>query len=414
MDSEKEKEKEKEKLTIVIFGPGGSGRERIAKRFNLDEFIDEYDPVIEDTFQKTIMIQGEEILIETIVTAGQEDYAAFWPQAARKANCLFLVYSIESTYSFEIIPSRFQYLQESFSSDKEFQEIPKFLIANKIDLENQRKITFQQGEEFAKKNGMHFIEVSAKTAQNIQFLFEKAVFEVLQIRNYLFKFLATFQEEMLQFLERKEFTDFSFIFSNPNEDPIPLHSLLLKYRIGNDYKEKLDKLKNFEKKDVVSFLKCIYSGLDQFYSPKTQELSKSSGIEIKMGRRKLIEDMKKLYSDQESKDFSIIVEEKEIKVHKIILALRSEVYREMFNKVHDDSGKVKDYTNSKFNTFQILIQFFYTDTIQESIALETIQELKQAHDFYQLHPKSSLSPQLEYFETKGKKQTKKDKKCSIF
>ncbi|KAJ5066801.1 ras-like protein rasu-related [Anaeramoeba ignava] len=410
-DEDKEDEQEK-KVSIGIFGSGGAGRDSIALRFHQNKYQEDYVPVIEDVFEKKMIIKGEEIKVETTVTAGQEEFSAFWPLVARQSNCLFLVYSIEFGHTFDSIPTFYKDLQGYFKTFEEFDSIPKFLIANKIDLENERKITFQQGKDLANKYGMYFMEVSSKTGQNIQALFEKAISKVLKRRNYLFKFLATFQKEMLQFLERKEFCDFSFIFSNPNIEPIPLHSSILKYRIGEDFEMKLDKLKNEERKDILSFLSLLYSGLEKFNIPKNQELSKESGIEIKIGREKLIEDMKKLNLDEESKDFSIIVDEKEIKVHKIILALRSEVYREMFNQVKDDSGKVKDYTNSKFKTFQILIQFFYTDTIEENISLENIQGLKQAQDFYQLHPKSSLSPQLEYFE--GKKKKKKKDKCSIF
>jgi ketosteroid isomerase-like protein len=40
------------------------------------------------------------------------------------------------------------------------------LIGNKSDLEN-RKITYDQGKEFADTYGMKYIETSAKTAHNV-------------------------------------------------------------------------------------------------------------------------------------------------------------------------------------------------------------------------------------------------------
>ena len=40
------------------------------------------------------------------------------------------------------------------------------LIGNKKDLEDKRKISYEE-EEFAKKNGLIFLETSAKTAYNV-------------------------------------------------------------------------------------------------------------------------------------------------------------------------------------------------------------------------------------------------------
>lgn len=41
------------------------------------------------------------------------------------------------------------------------------LIGNKSDLEAQRQVTREEGEEFAKKHGLFFLETSAKTADNV-------------------------------------------------------------------------------------------------------------------------------------------------------------------------------------------------------------------------------------------------------
>ena len=44
----------------------------------------------------------------------------------------------------------------------------KFLIGNKADLEENREITKEEGEEFASVNGMDFFETSAKTDYQVQ------------------------------------------------------------------------------------------------------------------------------------------------------------------------------------------------------------------------------------------------------
>lgn len=47
----------------------------------------------------------------------------------------------------------------------------KILIGNKCDRESERKITFEQGAELAKQYDMPFIEASAKTAFNVEEVF---------------------------------------------------------------------------------------------------------------------------------------------------------------------------------------------------------------------------------------------------
>lgn len=41
------------------------------------------------------------------------------------------------------------------------------LIGNKVDLEAERAVTTEEGEAFAQKNGILFMETSAKTAFNV-------------------------------------------------------------------------------------------------------------------------------------------------------------------------------------------------------------------------------------------------------
>ena len=42
------------------------------------------------------------------------------------------------------------------------------LIGNKADLDNRRQVSTEEGERFAKENGLIFLETSAKTAFNVE------------------------------------------------------------------------------------------------------------------------------------------------------------------------------------------------------------------------------------------------------
>nr|KAG5714795.1 hypothetical protein BaRGS_000283 [Batillaria attramentaria] len=44
---------------IVMMGSGGVGKSSVTLRFTADTFVDDYDPTIEDTYRKTIKVQGQ-------------------------------------------------------------------------------------------------------------------------------------------------------------------------------------------------------------------------------------------------------------------------------------------------------------------------------------------------------------------
>ena len=46
--------------------------------------------------------------------------------------------------------------------------IPRILIGNKCDLESQRQVTFEEGQELADHYGVRFLETSAKDSKNVE------------------------------------------------------------------------------------------------------------------------------------------------------------------------------------------------------------------------------------------------------
>ena len=80
-----------------------------------------------------------------------------------------LVYDITSRDSFESVTN---WLEECKINGN--QEMTLILVGNKTDLASQRQVSFSDGENFAKKNEMIFIETSAKTDSRIAEAFIKS------------------------------------------------------------------------------------------------------------------------------------------------------------------------------------------------------------------------------------------------
>ena len=80
-----------------------------------------------------------------------------------------LVYDITSRDSFEAVEN---WLEECKVNGN--PEMTLLLIGNKSDLAFQRQVSFAEGESFANKNGMIFLETSAKTDSRVTEAFNKS------------------------------------------------------------------------------------------------------------------------------------------------------------------------------------------------------------------------------------------------
>ncbi|SAL95901.1 hypothetical protein [Absidia glauca] len=159
---------------IVIVGGGGVGKSAITIQFIQSHFVDEYDPTIEDSYRKQCIIDQETALLDVLDTAGQEEYSAMREQYMRNGEGFILVYSITSRLSFEEISTFYQQIKRV--KDKDF--FPMILVGNKCDLETDRQVSFQEGNDLAKEFGCPFMETSAKQRIHVEDSFYEVVREI--------------------------------------------------------------------------------------------------------------------------------------------------------------------------------------------------------------------------------------------
>ncbi|KAG0170315.1 Ras GTPase [Apophysomyces sp. BC1034] len=159
---------------IVIVGGGGVGKSALTIQFIQSQFVDEYDPTIEDSYRKQCVIDDETALLDVLDTAGQEEYSAMREQYMRNGEGFVLVYSINYHHSFEEI----QTFYEQIRRVKDRDVFPIVLVGNKCDLENDRRVSYQEGKELAKKYGCPFHETSAKQRIKVDDAFYEVVREI--------------------------------------------------------------------------------------------------------------------------------------------------------------------------------------------------------------------------------------------
>jgi len=169
----------KHDYTLVIAGVGGVGKSAITIQFLHNRFLDEYDPTIEESYTKQVMIDNIPSHLQIIDTAGQEEYAALRDQTLTNGDCYVLIYSITSRNSFdEIKKLRVRVLR---MRNAEQTGYPLVICGNKCDLEQHREVSKDEGQKLAdnyvigKQGTVIFHETSAKNRFNIDETFFDAV-----------------------------------------------------------------------------------------------------------------------------------------------------------------------------------------------------------------------------------------------
>ena len=94
----------------------------------------------------------------------------------RGSHGLCFVYDVTSRSSFDNVE---RWLGEANQYLPETDNVIKILIGNKIDLP-RRVITFHEAELMARKNGMLYIETSAKTKIGIEEAFQELITKILE------------------------------------------------------------------------------------------------------------------------------------------------------------------------------------------------------------------------------------------
>ena len=155
---------------IIFVGDPAVGKTTIIGRIMDNPFNEVYEPSIGvDFMSKNIKFRGQNVKLQMWDTAGQEKFRGLIPSYVRNASIVFVVYDISVKTSFDNIPKWINFI-------KTIENTTLVLCGNKIDL--NREVNKEEGEELAKKEGIQFFEVSAKTNENIKNMFYNVVVDL--------------------------------------------------------------------------------------------------------------------------------------------------------------------------------------------------------------------------------------------
>ena len=162
---------------VVLLGKQATGKTCIIAQFINGSF----DPgtissLTAQFIRKTIQFaDGRNITIDIWDTAGQEKYRAIAKIYYKEARAVILVYDITDESSFKEM-KEYWYEQVKLYAKK---DVIFAVAANKNDLDEERKISDEEGKKFANEIGAIFASTSAKNASGIQALFDNVGQKIL-------------------------------------------------------------------------------------------------------------------------------------------------------------------------------------------------------------------------------------------
>ena len=160
---------------VVMLGSGAVGKSAITVQMVSGHFLSSYDPTIEDSYRTTINVNNQDIILNILDTAGQEEFYALRDQYMRSGDGYIIVFSITSVTSFLEVNAIKEQLNMILDVDDNTL-IPIILVGNKCDLEEYRQVQSSDAQRLAEEWRVKYFETSAKNKTNINRIFEELVY----------------------------------------------------------------------------------------------------------------------------------------------------------------------------------------------------------------------------------------------
>lgn len=154
---------------ILLLGDSEVGKSCFLMRYADNVFVDNYITTIGLDYKlKYIQLDsGEIIKVQLWDTAGQDRYRTIAKNYYKGSHGILLLYDVTKTNSFENIREWIRDIREEV-----YEKAIIFLIGNKIDKKEDRKIQTEQGAKLAEEFNLPFFEASAKSGENVDEIFK--------------------------------------------------------------------------------------------------------------------------------------------------------------------------------------------------------------------------------------------------
>ena len=170
---------ENPKYKLIFLGDQSVGKSCILNRFINNTFTEDYQATIGLDFKtkEKVKINNQDSKLLLYDTSGQEKFKSLIPMYTRDADIILLVYDVTSKDSFIHLSN---WLKIFTDSEIDIKDKIFAVVGNKTDLNDRREVNSNEGENYAKEHDFIFLEVSAKTGDGIEKLFDVILKKMLK------------------------------------------------------------------------------------------------------------------------------------------------------------------------------------------------------------------------------------------
>ena len=160
---------------IIIIGDAAVGKSSLTLNAVHNKFLDCYTPTIGFEFSTlNIRVNDKYIKLQIWDTCGQEAYRSLINSFYRNSSLAMIVYAINDEKSYKNIEVWLNEIRTIVGL-----EAKVYLIGNKSDLENDRRVKREDAEKFSEEHDFdYFIETSAKNGDNTKNVFIQAAIDL--------------------------------------------------------------------------------------------------------------------------------------------------------------------------------------------------------------------------------------------
>ena len=148
---------------LIFIGDSSVGKSCLTTKAVKNNFEEYYQATVGFEFLTFNMKVNDKVIkLQIWDTCGQEIYKSLISNFYRNSSLAVLVYAIDNKESFTHVENWLNDLKSQANED-----VRIFLVGNKADLEEDRKVTKEEGEKYKMDQHLDlFMETSAKTGQN--------------------------------------------------------------------------------------------------------------------------------------------------------------------------------------------------------------------------------------------------------
>lgn len=154
-------------IKLLMIGDSGVGKSCLLMRFsteNKNAKVESHMPTIGIDFKiKRVVLDGAKVKLQIWDTAGQERFRTMTTSYYRGSQGILLVYDITDKKSFLAIRSWVAQIRQHSDAN-----VNMILIGNKADKNDERMVSYGEGESLAKEFNINFFETSAVENMNVE------------------------------------------------------------------------------------------------------------------------------------------------------------------------------------------------------------------------------------------------------